>query len=93
MEGGQENGPVERENGSGKSVGLDHMVRAVGVGQRGQDHGGWMRSGELKEDPAPASLAPFHLVSLCLHTETGMGAICPYGVHATPVSWGTGWLR
>lgn len=85
--------PLREKMGLEKVRGLDHMVRAVGVGQRGQDHGGWMRSGELKEDPAPASSAPIHLVSLCLHTETGMGAICPYGVHATPISWGTGWLR
>lgn len=85
--------PLREKMGLEKVRGLDHMVRAVGVGQHGQDHGGWMRSGKLKEDPAPASSAPIHLVSLCLHTETGMGAICPYGVHATPISWGTGWLR
>lgn len=54
--------------------------------------GSWARAGEVKGNPGPSS-DPAHTESLCLHTETGLGAICPCRVHATPVSWGPGWLR
>lgn len=78
--------------GLGKVCGLDHKVRPVLVRGYGQGHGQWTKSVEVREAPAP-TLAPTHLTSFYPHTETGVGAVCPCGVHATPVPRGAGWLR
>ena len=83
---------VEARDLSRDKVGWDHMVWPVIFRGHGQGHGGWTRSVQVREDPAP-TLATTHLASFCPHTETGVGAVCPCGVHATPVPWGTGRLR
>lgn len=95
---GQGKGLVKRQGLAGKSVWAGSRGEATHC--QGTWEGSWRVDKVSRGEVGPStsldprtSLDPHPPDILCPHTETGVGAVSPHGVHATPIPWGAGWLR